>query len=848
MQHFLLQFPTPKSTLFVLLFFYAFVTKSQSALPLKYSPDGVVNTMIIKGDTLIVGGDFKNVGKYTGGGAMFTDVSDQPDLNFPKFIGNIHKIAPDGNGGFYILGSYYRESESSLASSFRIEHLLADYSFEAGFSLPVNNWSYIRHMVFHNGILYIGCYDTNVTINGQALGLLSALNVNTKQFTSWAPTLTRTIGVPRVSRFVVNSNRLYVMGDFNAVNGVERDGIVAFDIPTGNIKSWNPRPNWERFNNYADMVFYKDKIILGGGFSDNEFNKHACAMVDTVSGQNYRYLMAAYGFAEVDKGGLYWGANVQKLAVKDDMLYAYSWGTADTRVSAININNISIYSSNVTFASGIVWRKYFNMIATPAEMIIMGNSLFLMGEYIDKIYLTNQTNQPANLERDIKGGAKLSLSTGNLESWFPDPVGYVVNNTHAMATAGNKIFIGGQFTHVNGLEREGVYMLNTQTETILPFKLDATYAKVGALKLVKDTLFVGGTIDVTGSISNSVFAYQVSTAARFNWTTTKVGYVNTMEVSDKYVFVGGSLTEPSGGANRRNLFAINRATGVLDTWAPDPSLSVDKLLLFNNKLYASGHFMAIAGQTRNRVASFELSDLSLTNWNPNANGRVSAIFARNGLIWLGGSFSAIGGTPSNIFAGVEPSSGALVVNPPSTLLNSPISAMASKGCELFLGGNFRLNNVDNCANLTVADLNTNTLRPSSSFCQTFDANNYISAMVMIGDGLYFGGRFEKQNGVAKNLNIGRVHFPTNYFAACQLNNCTSNVRLASTADDYYNGSYTHKSNLQISASNKVLGSSQLTLRSGSSILLLPNQAGSTGGFVAQPSASGSFQAEIGACN
>ncbi len=80
------------------------IAKAQTEIPLTYSPDGAVTSMITKGDTLIVGGNFNHVGKYTGGGALFSNVSDQPDLSFPKFNGTVTCSTPDGNGGFLCVG------------------------------------------------------------------------------------------------------------------------------------------------------------------------------------------------------------------------------------------------------------------------------------------------------------------------------------------------------------------------------------------------------------------------------------------------------------------------------------------------------------------------------------------------------------------------------------------------------------------------------------------------------------------------------------------------------------------------------------------------------------------------
>lgn len=354
---------------------------------------------------------------------------------------------------------------------------------------------------------------------------------------------------------------------------------------------------------------------------------------------------------------------------------------------------------------------------------------------------------------------------------------------------------------------------------------------------------MGGVIVTpNGSQYSSVKAYDVNTAVQSSWNPPNLGTAYAIEANNQYVFVGGSLNEPSGGAGRQNLFAIDRTTGALSSWAPNPSDGIKSLFLSNDQLYVGGYFTIISGQTRNRVASYNTSTLGLTNWNPNSNSYVNTINLKNGSIWLGGHFSNVGGTSKNLLAGVDPISAAINFNS-NTSFNSidEINAINSKGCKMFLGGNFQVNS---CSMLSVFDIGANVLLPTSSFCLVI--NGYrISTLVIIGNDLYFGGRFDKINSNTKSTNIGKLSFPANYFTPCTIANCGNAFTLSSTVDDYSTGTYNQKSSLGITATNKVTGNSQVTLKSNSSILLLPL---ATKGFVALPSSGGYFKAEIGGCN
>lgn len=830
-----------------IVFFLCFSVslKAQTALPLIYSPDSWVNSTITKGDTLIVGGRFKNVGKYTGGGALFYSTSDQPDLNFPKFNGNVWASTPDGSGGFYVYGDFYRESELPQARNFRIEHILANNTFDANFSLPVTG-NGITYLFFYKGILYIGCWlGIAPTVNGQQLAKLSGLNVSTKTLVTWLPSIIEANS--QIDRIFASGSTLYFIGKFNEVGGVVRQDIASIEIGTGVIRPWYPGNNWVNYYYYGDLVFYKDKVIIGGKFNDNNLpGDFACAMVDTLNGQSFTYMFQT-DCTTYPATCLFHGASVERLAIKNDMLFTFSSGTFDTRVTALNLN---AFVSSVD--NGTIWKKYFNMIARPSDMVIIDNSLFLMGQNFEEVYLTNHLNtSPENIERKIKNGAKLNIHTGALENWFPDLTGYISDEVKTMSVIENKIFAGGWFSHARGIERKGIYMMNAITEEILPFDLDFSSIEVQSLKLVGDTLYVGGSLNPVPNENYSVLAFNVKTGSRLEWGIPNFNYTfSDMEVSKEFVFIGGSLVENPNGTGRKNLFAFDRKTGQLQSWAPNPDLPVKAFHIANNQIYVGGDFTNISGQSRNKGASYNLADLSLTSWNPNANGSVNSIFAKNGVVWIGGQFSQVGGINNKLIAPVDPINGVLAFNTNSDLAYYQVNGMISKGCKLFAGGDFTLNYPTNtCNTLAINNLASNTFVPNNDFCLnlSYATDARIFSLSMVGDDLFFGGMFSKINSNTKNPYLGRIRFPSNYFTPCEIGNCGNALSLISTADDYNTGTYIQKTNMEISATNKITGNSQVTFKSGKSITLQPNTANSSG-FLVRPAAGGSFKAEIEPCN
>lgn len=724
-----------------------------------YSPDGKVNCMAVKGDTLIVGGYFNHVGKFTGCGALVTATSDEPVLSFPKLIGAIYSSTPDGNGGFYVYGTYRREAEPASAATKRIEHILANSTFEPGFSLLVNMVFNRAKILYHNGVLYFGGQLVS-QIGGQTAGDLAAIDVNTKLLLPWVPVVGR-FNNSGVGNLVAIGNTLYIMGNFTDVGGQLRRNIAAIEIGTGQVTPWNFGANFATGQSYTSMVPYGNRLIIGGGFGDGGPTnglKHGCANVDAITGTDYQYIFQSGGLFGNGPNYLYWAANVTALAINGNVLFAFSRGTYDTRVVAVNLTD-----SNRT-----IWAKYFNMIADPEEITVSANSLYIVGEGFSDIYLTDSTNDKmTNIERTIKGAVKLNVFTGQSENWNPNAVGLNTTDVACMSIIGTNIFLGGAFTHLKGLDRGGIYMINTETETILPFKINTSFTEVNTVKLSGDTIFIGGS-NIRNSLNqfSCIAAHNFNTGNVLNWNPIFSGSAFASAIDNRYVYVGGRMSEPAGGSGRINLFAIDRQTGALANWSPNPSFDVYAMQLYNNQLYIGGDFNTILGVARRKMAAFNTVDLSLTGWNPDANLAVTALTASDNTIWSGGQFFQLSSIARRLFAGIDQVQGSLR---PTPVLNygSTVNTFAQKGCYLFMGGSFRINNTSQCNNITAYDMFNKTMLPTTSLCMDIDdLGGNITSMQWVGNDLYFGGNFLKVNGKANASHIGRLRYSPTFFAGC----------------------------------------------------------------------------------
>jgi len=68
--------------------------------------NGKVNSVLVAGDALYLGGEFTRVGPATGGGVIVDNLTGQLRAPSPLVVGKVNASVPDGSGGWYIGGAF----------------------------------------------------------------------------------------------------------------------------------------------------------------------------------------------------------------------------------------------------------------------------------------------------------------------------------------------------------------------------------------------------------------------------------------------------------------------------------------------------------------------------------------------------------------------------------------------------------------------------------------------------------------------------------------------------------------------------------------------------------------------
>lgn len=213
----------------------------------------------------------------------------------------------------------------------------------------------------------------------------------------------------------------------------------------------------------------------------------------------------------------------------------------------------------------------------------------------------------------------------------------------AQLVVGNTVYVGGKFTSArpagspagsNETPRSNLLAYNLSTGTLISSFAPVLNAQVKSLALSPDgkTLYVGGQFTVVnGKPRNRIAAFDVATGALLlNFQPAPNYIVNAIVPIASTVYIGGEFTTVNGNARNR-LAAFNAVNGALTAWAPAADSNVLAMVASpnNDRLIVGGQFQNLAG-----TPAYGLGAVSTTTGGPLS-------FAANNTVRDGGANAGI---------------------------------------------------------------------------------------------------------------------------------------------------------------------------------------------------------------
>jgi hypothetical protein len=270
----------------------------------------------------------------------------------------------------------------------------------------------------------------------------------------------------------------------------------------------------------------------------------------------------------------------------------------------------------------------------------------------DRVYLGGSFTQVNGVARDNL--AAIDRSTGNLTGWAPKTNGPVL--ALAASRGGERVYAGGDFTRVNGIARGRVAALNASTGGVAKrWKVNAN-AEVRALTVSRRHVYLGGSFTkVSGKPRKHLAKAGARTGALHRrWAPSTDLSVRTLALSGKRLYLGGYFNTVSGKL-RRGLAAVSAGTGALDrAWRPSAGANILDLQVSGGRVYT-----AQAGGAGQEGAAAYGAKSGATAWRRVSDGDAQAVAVLDGKVYVGGHFGAFAGEPRHGLAALDASTGAL---------------------------------------------------------------------------------------------------------------------------------------------------------------------------------------------
>ncbi len=688
-----------------------------------------VNALILKNNTLYIGGNFTGYGVTKKNGALLNLFNNTAVDKFEEPNGKVWASISDGKGGWYIAGDFTK-----------IGNINRNYLAQLDSNGKVTNWNPSPNLpalslLLDGNILYVGGLFTN--IDGQNRNRLVAFNITNGSITSWNPNV-NSVGVTCMAS---NANTLFIGGKFTTVGSNFRDNLGAIDKVTGIATALNISTN----NTINDMVLDGNSLYIAGDFTAvNSITRNYLAEINIISN-----LMTSWNPSA--------NASIKSIAVKDSIVYVggsfASIGSLSRKIFA-GINKISGLANSLNISDF----TFFD------ELHIQNNDLYLAGRTIaggtickinlangiidkDRIpYLGSINVLLSNNNQLYVGGSALTIGgivrnrlaaidvlSQEISNWNPNVNGII----NTMTLLGNTLYVGGNFSAINNLGRGRLASFNLESGTLNSWNpiVDNT---INAISATNNSIIIGGPfLMVNNTPKRYLASLDTLNGSLTNWSPTYFSNVRSLLVHQNTVFVGGV----------EGLSAFNTSTGQQTSWSPKATtLNVLSMSIVGNTIYAGG-INTDAGSSGTivlgRVEAYNLTTGAKLNFATETDAEVFTVSANTNSIYVGGNFLIAAGKLCNKVASINLLTGEL--NSLPIAINNEVYTIAVNANILYVGGNFNIANNENRRYAAAFSLFDGSLQAWNP-----DANDKVFTIVISGNIAYVGGSFSRIGTQARN--------------------------------------------------------------------------------------------------
>ncbi|WP_216607435.1 PKD domain-containing protein [Arthrobacter sp. 260] len=275
------------------------------------------------------------------------------------------------------------------------------------------------------------------------------------------------------------------------------------------------------------------------------------------------------------------------------------------------------------------------------QQVVVGNTVYVAGNFSTARPSGAAPNTQTVTRRNILA---YNLTTGALLTGFAP----TLNGQALTITAppdGSRIYVGGDFTSVSGVNRSRIVALDPSTGAVISSFDPRIGGSVRALAATNSTVYVGGTFGSVGTASRSrLAAVQASNGALLPWNPNANNRVNALVISpdQSSVVIGGAFTTLNG-SNRPGygLGRVNATTGASQSLGVNDVIrnggndsAILSLSSDGTSFYGTGYIFGTGGNLEGAFAG-NWSNHSL-KWVEDCHGDTYGIWASSTAVYTAG--------------------------------------------------------------------------------------------------------------------------------------------------------------------------------------------------------------------
>lgn len=605
-------------------------------------------------NTLVLSGNFEQIGDSARLRiAVIDTATGRATSRVINIDGAAYKISVSGNvlylgGSFATINSVSRADIASInLLTGVVSSLTVSASALSGIDFSVND------LVLNGTTLYLGLLTFPINSVIATVAGVVAINTSTNAIITQ-------FSIPRdqqVMRLALHQGILYASGNFTQMAGNPRNGLASIMV-SNNTLTGSFATN--TLTNERVLGGSNNRLLLSASSTDQyvQFNNNqrstGLLVYHTTSDSMFTFPHQLIG-------------QVNTLLLSNDTLfmggpftlYGRNRGADSTRnnLAAIRLTNYDV------LAPGL------NTVAGTVNTLVKWNNTIIAG---------------GNFPSQSTGLVGIDLTNSSLIIYGRSHTGIVFQ----MCSVGNQLYLAGSFT-VSG---NGIGLISTSAFSWgSNVNWSTDYNACKTITVYRNKLYVYGTysnqlkqIRTYTVPSNPALPPTLLTARSVNVPT---GEVNSFETYGNRIVAAGNFEFIGSEINVNHFFAYQRSTGkvILQNLSLNTSALVTSFARFGQTLYIGGFFDSIGGITRTSLASINVNTGTVNAWNP-APTWVNALHITDSNLWVGGSFNTIAGQPRNGLAVFNLNTNTLRSGAPQLNANAQVVFIKSNDSDVFMGG------------------------------------------------------------------------------------------------------------------------------------------------------------------